>query len=89
MVGAHVGQRGGNATLRSNRVRAGRKHFGDTGSAQPLLGHAQRRAQTRTAGPHHNHIVIVRLVFVSSHQVRSSNRDFGKGEQAGRRQPVT
>src|SRR6202035_569168 len=45
VVLAHVAERGRDAALRSNGVRAGRKHFGDAGGAQ-----------TRSAGADHHHV---------------------------------
>ena len=46
---------------------AGREHLGHAGRAQPLLGHAQRRAQAGTAGPHHDHVIVMRLIRIGSH----------------------
>ncbi len=49
-VRPHVLQRGGDAALRRDRVRARREDLGDAGRLQPLLGHAERGAQARAAG---------------------------------------
>ena len=43
-------QRGGDAALRRDRVRAGREDLGDAGGLQALLGHAERGAQAGAAG---------------------------------------
>ena len=48
--GAHVAERGGNAALRRDGVRAGREHLGDAGGLQARLGAADARAQARAAG---------------------------------------
>ena len=60
----HVAQGRRNAALCGNRVGACREHFGDAGRAQPLLRHAQRGAQTRTAGTYDNDVILMRLVFI-------------------------
>src|SRR4051812_20795823 len=45
VVLAHIAERGGDAALRRDRVRAGRKDFGDAGRLQPGLAAADDRAQ--------------------------------------------
>lgn len=72
VVRAHVRQRGSNAALCGNRMRAGREDLGDAGRAQPLFGHAERGAQTGTPGPDNNHVVFMRFGLVSSHVVLRS-----------------
>ena len=69
VVGAHVAQGRGDATLRRHRVAAGREHLRDTGRAQPLLRHAQSRAQTSTACPHHDNVIFVGFVFICCHLI--------------------
>ena len=59
VVGAHVAERGGDAALGRDRVRAGGKHLGDAGGAQAGLGAAKRRAQARAAGADDDHVVGV------------------------------
>ncbi len=61
VVLAHVAERGGDAALRRDRVRAGRKHLGDAGGAQPRLAAADHGAQTGAAGADHHHVVAVIL----------------------------
>ncbi len=58
-VGRHVGERSGDAALRRDRVGARRENLGDAGRAEPLFRHAERRAQTRAAGAHHDHVIGV------------------------------
>ena len=59
VIRPHVGQRGGNAALSRDGVRARRKHLGDAGGPEPGLRSAQRRAQARAARTDHHHIVAV------------------------------
>jgi len=54
VVGAHIGQRRGDAALRGHGVGPGRKHLGDTGGLEPLLGQTQRRTQARAARTDHD-----------------------------------
>ena len=61
VVLAHVAERGRDAALRRDRVRAGRKHLGDAGGAQAGFGAADDRAQARAAGADHHHVVGVIL----------------------------
>ncbi len=64
-VGRHVGERSGDAALRRDRVGARRENLGDAGRAEPLFRHAERCAQTRAAGTHHDHVIGVIDVGVS------------------------
>ena len=50
VVRAHVAERGGDAALRRDGVRAGRENLGDAGGLQARLRRAERRAQARAAG---------------------------------------
>jgi hypothetical protein len=61
VVLAHVAQRRGDATLRRDRVRAGREHLGDAGGLQPGLGAADHRAKPRASRADHHHVVAVVL----------------------------
>ena len=61
VVLAHVAERGGDAALRRDRVRAGRKHLGDAGGAQARLAAADHGAQAGAAGADHDHVVGVIL----------------------------
>ena len=65
VVLAHVAERGGNAALRGNGVRAGREHLGDAGRAQAGLAAADHGAQAGAAGADHHHVVAVILDRVS------------------------
>ena len=56
VIGAHVGERGGNAALRRHRVRARREHLGDAGGLESRLRGAQRGAKPGTAGAHDDDI---------------------------------
>ena len=56
---AHVAERGGDAALRRDRVRAGRKDLCDAGGLQPGLARAEHGAQPRAAGADHDHVVEV------------------------------
>ena len=49
VVRPHIAERGGDAALRRDRVRAGRKDFGDAGGAQARLRAADAGAQARAA----------------------------------------
>ena len=61
VVLAHIAERGGNAALRCNGVRARRENFGDTGSAQAGLTAPDHRAQTGTAGANNDDVIAVIL----------------------------
>ena len=67
VVGAHVGQRRGDAALRRDGVRPGREHLGDAGGLEALFSHAQRGAQPRPAGAHDHHVIVMRLVLICGH----------------------
>ncbi|MOA21968.1 hypothetical protein D3C78_1424920 [compost metagenome] len=58
-VGRHVGERGRDSALRRNRVGARRENLGDAGRAETLFRHAERCAQTRATGAHHDHVIGV------------------------------
>ena len=59
VVLAHVAERGGDAALRRDRVRAGREHLGDAGGLETGLAAADDRAQAGAAGAHHDDVVGV------------------------------
>ena len=61
VVLAHVAERGRDAALRRDGVRAGREHLGDAGGAQAGFGAADHGAQARAAGADHHHVVGVIL----------------------------
>ena len=67
VVGSHVAQRSGDPALRGNGVRAGREKLGDASGAQSLFGHAERCSETRSAGPHDNHIIDVIGELIRAH----------------------
>ena len=69
VVRPHVRQRGRNAALCRDRMRAGRENLCDTGRFQPLLGHAESRTQARASGAHDDAVIFVCLVVVCSHGV--------------------
>ena len=72
VIRPHIGQGRRNTTLRRNRVRACGEHFGDTRSAQALLRHAKRGAQTRAPCPYNNNVIFMGLIIISSHIAPSS-----------------
>ena len=55
----HIAERGGNAALRRNRMRARREDFGNTRRLQPAFGAAQSGAQTRTTGPDNDDVKLM------------------------------
>jgi hypothetical protein len=59
VVRMHVAERGGDAALCGDRVRAGRKYLGDAGGAQPGLAAADHRTQTGAAGANHHDVIGV------------------------------
>jgi hypothetical protein len=59
VVRTHVAERGGNPALRRDRMRAGRKHFGNAGRLEPRLGAADTGAQAGAAGSDDDHVVGV------------------------------
>ena len=61
VVLAHVAERGRDAALRRDRVRAGREHLGDAGGPQAGFAAADDRAQAGAAGADHDHVVGVIL----------------------------
>jgi hypothetical protein len=61
VVLAHVAERGRDAALRRDRMRAGRKHLGDAGGLEASLAAADDRAQARSAGADHHHVIGVVL----------------------------
>ena len=61
VVLAHVAERGGDAALRRDGVRARGKYLGDARGLQPRLAAADHRTQAGPAGAHHHHVVGVVL----------------------------
>ncbi|GCC44058.1 hypothetical protein chiPu_0028048 [Chiloscyllium punctatum] len=61
IVRVHVAERGRDAALRRNGVRAGREHLGDAGGAQARFRAADHGAQARAAGADHDDVVGVVL----------------------------
>ena len=61
VVRAHIAERGGDAALRRDGMRARRKHLGDAGGPQSRLAAADDRAQAGAAGADHDHVVGVVL----------------------------
>ncbi len=59
VVRPHVAERRADAALRGHGVAAGREHLGDAGGLQPRRAHAERRAQSRSAGADDDHVVGV------------------------------
>ena len=59
MIWAHIRKRGRDPALRRNRMRAGWKHFGDAGGAQPLLCHAQSCPQASATSADYNNIIFM------------------------------
>ena len=59
IVGAHIAERGGDAALGGDGVRAGGEHFGDAGGAQARFATADHGAQARAAGADHDHVIGV------------------------------
>jgi hypothetical protein len=59
VVRAHVAERGVDAALGRDRVRAGRIHLGDAGGPEARLDHADRGAQARAAGADDQAVVLV------------------------------
>src|SRR6516165_6634030 len=56
---AHIAERSGDAALRRNGVGAGREYLGDAGGLEPRLAAAHHRAQARSAGADHDHVVAM------------------------------
>ena len=61
VVLAHVAERGGDAALRRDGVRAGRKHLGDAGGAQARFAAADHGAQPGAAGADDDDVIGVVL----------------------------
>ena len=59
VVRPHVAERGGDASLRGDRVRAGRKDLGDAGCLQAGLGASDACAQACAARAHDHHVIGV------------------------------
>src|SRR5262249_52871526 len=59
VVRTHMAGGGENAALRGYRVRARGKYFGDAGGVESCRSHADRGAQSRTAGTDDDDIVIM------------------------------
>ena len=68
VVLAHVAERGRNAALRGDRVRARRKHFREARRLQTRRGETEGRAQTRAAGTDHDDVDLVFLDLVALHR---------------------
>ena len=64
VVGPHVAERGADAALRCDGVATRRKYFAQAGRRQPLLGEAERRAQSGAARTDDDHVVGVIDEFV-------------------------
>ena len=63
----HVAERCRDPALCGDGVRAGREDLGDAGRPQPLLGHAEGRAQPRPSGPDHDDVMGVVDELVCGH----------------------
>ncbi|MCY1500179.1 hypothetical protein D9M68_342180 [compost metagenome] len=63
-VRRHVLQRGSDAALGGNRVRAGREDLGDAGGLQTLLCHAEGGTQTGAAGADDDDVEGVIDIFI-------------------------
>src|SRR5690606_14662507 len=59
VVLAHVAERGRDAALRRDGVRAGREHLGNAGGVQALGGEAEGGAQSGAAGADDHDVVLV------------------------------
>jgi hypothetical protein len=59
VVIAHVAERGGDAALRRDRVRAGGEHLGDAGGAQARFRAADHGTKPGAARADHHHVVGV------------------------------
>jgi len=66
IVLGHVAERGIDAALRGDRVRARREQLGDARRLEAKLGESERGAQTRTASAHYDSVVIVVGDFILS-----------------------
>ena len=67
VVRPHVAERGADAALGGDGVRAGGEELGDAGDLQPLLGAAESRPQPGAAGSDHHHVDAVVLEAVGCH----------------------
>ena len=101
VVFAHVAERGGDAALRRDRMRARREHLGDAGGPQARFAAADDGAQPRAAGADDDDVVGVILdrigaavdgrrraaAFAPSLPCSHSERHFenGEGGEQGRR----
>jgi hypothetical protein len=85
VVGAHVLQAGGDAALGGDRVAARREELGDAGRLQPLLGHAERRAQARPTGAYDDDVVAVVDELVCGHPGRPILSAIRRSSGAARR----
>ena len=86
-VGAHVAKAGGDATLRGDGVGPGRKDLGHAGGAQPLFGHAERRAQPGATGTDNHNVIFMNFIRISSHR-HSSEREPDQRKKPGGHQRV-
>ena len=96
VVLAHVAERGGDAALGGNGMRAGGEDLGDIGGLQPRLAGAERGAQAGAAGADHHHIVGMvdegiglavhgrRTVAAVSHGRRTSESEHDDCDQSDR-----
>eukprot|EP00964_Phaeocystis_antarctica_P063294 scaffold37967_cov57-Phaeocystis_antarctica.AAC.4 len=66
IVLGHVAERGVDAPLRGDRVRARREQLGDARRLEAKLSESERGAQTRTASAHYDSVVIVVGDFILS-----------------------
>ena len=96
VVLAHVAERGGDAALGRNGVRAGGEDLGDAGGLQAGLAGAERGAQAGAAGADDHHVVGVvderigpavhgrRTVAAVSHGAAASESEGDDGDQPDR-----
>ncbi len=63
VVLAHVAERGRDAALRRDRMRARRKHFREARGLKPGRREAECRAQTRAAGADHDDVVLCSVIL--------------------------
>ncbi len=86
VVLAHVAERGGDAALRRDGVRAGREHLADAGGRQALLRQAEGGAQAGAAGADDQHVVLVFGDRIGGHaQAQAAKYDAADGQHGGDR----
>jgi hypothetical protein len=66
VIGSHVAERGGDAALRCNCMRASREHLREAGGSETRLDASERCSEPRTTGADYDDVVCVIFKWIGS-----------------------